>query len=116
MIVAKEFTFDAAHFLANYHGQCENLHGHTYKLQVFVKGPRGKDGLVMDFLTIKEVVKRKVLDRLDHSNINDVLEQSSVENLCVWMWGELKDELPLLHKIKLWETPTSFAIYDGSDD
>ncbi|MFH0820818.1 MAG: 6-carboxytetrahydropterin synthase QueD [Candidatus Peregrinibacteria bacterium] len=114
MLVAKEFTFDSAHFLTNYHGECENLHGHTYRMQVFVKGPLGKDGMVMDFARIKDVVQRKVLSKVDHKNLNDVLGQSSVENLCVWAWEQLKPELPLLAKIKIWETPTSFAIYDGT--
>ena len=40
MILVKEFEFDAAHNLVNYHGKCENLHGHTYKLVIKLKGNR----------------------------------------------------------------------------
>lgn len=114
MIVGKEFTFNAAHFLKNYHGKCENLHGHTYRLQVLVEGPRGQDGMVIDFVNVKEVVQRKIINTLDHTNVNDTIEQSTAENLCVWIWNELKEELPL-YEIRLWETPTSFAIYNGTN-
>jgi 6-pyruvoyltetrahydropterin/6-carboxytetrahydropterin synthase len=113
MIICKEFTFDAAHKLENYEGKCANLHGHTYRLQVFVKGPVQENGLVLDFVDLKRIVKENVLDKLDHKFINDVLKkQSSAENISIWIWDQLKDSLPL-HEIRLWETPTSFAIYSG---
>lgn len=114
MQLCKEFTFDSAHFLANYNGKCERMHGHTYRLRVFVKGPVREDGLVMDFAEIKEIVQKKILDRIDHTSLNDLLDQPSAENICIWIWGQLKPVMPLLCKIQLWETPTSFAIYDGS--
>lgn len=115
MIVVKEFTFDAAHFLTNYKGKCERLHGHTYKLQVMVKGPVQENGMLMDFIELKKIVNKKVIDRLDHSNLNDTIEQSSAENISIWIWNELKDDLPHLHEIRVWETPTSFVIYNGED-
>ncbi len=114
MRVSKEFTFDAAHFLKDYHGKCENLHGHTYRLRVSVEGSVQKNGLVMDFVDIKRIVKEKVVDRLDHSNINDVIPQSSAENLCLWVWQQLKPDMPLLCEVRVWEQPNSFATYSGS--
>jgi 6-pyruvoyltetrahydropterin/6-carboxytetrahydropterin synthase len=113
MRVSKEFTFDSAHFLKDYKGKCERLHGHTYRLRVTVEGPIQKNGLVMDFQTIKSVVGFHVLEDLDHHNLNDVLGQSSVENLCVWVWDRLKPEIPKLSEIRIWETATSFATYTG---
>lgn len=113
MIICKEFTFDAAHKLENYEGKCANLHGHTYKLQVFVKGPIQENGLLIDFVDLKKHVKKKVIDLLDHKYINEVINtQSSVENISIWIWDQLKGSLPL-YEIRLWETPTSFAIYSG---
>lgn len=112
MIICKEFTFDAAHKLNDYIGKCANLHGHTYKLQICVQGTIQKNGLVMDFSEIKRVVTTKVLDKLDHKFINDVIKQPSAENISVWIWKQLEKDLPL-YEIKLWETPTSFAIYKG---
>jgi len=113
MKIAKEFTFDSAHFLKDYHGKCENLHGHTYKMRVTVKGPIKKNGLVMDFSEIKRIVNEKVVDKFDHANINDILEHSTVENMCVWTWKQLKPKIPKLVEIRIWETATSFAVYNG---
>ena len=113
MRIAKEFTFDSAHFLKDYRGKCERLHGHTYRMRVTVEGPVQPNGLVMDFAEIKRIVNKKVIDKFDHANINDTLEHSTVENMCKWAWEQLKPELPLLVEIRIWETPTSFAVYQG---
>lgn len=115
LTVTKEFTFDSAHFLTEYHGKCENLHGHTYKLHVTVKGTLNEEGLVLDFIVLKNIVKEKILNKLDHTNLNDRFSQPSTENILIWIWDELKDELKgpnyELYELKLWETATSFATY-----
>ncbi|MBU1017697.1 6-carboxytetrahydropterin synthase QueD [Patescibacteria group bacterium] len=116
MRIAKEFTFDSAHFLKDYHGKCERMHGHTYRMRVTVEGPIQANGLVMDYVEIKRIVNEKVIDKLDHNNINDILEHSSSENICIWAWEQLKPVLPQLVEIRLWETPTSFAIYNGPNN
>ncbi|MBU0705667.1 6-carboxytetrahydropterin synthase QueD [Patescibacteria group bacterium] len=118
MLVTKEFTFDSAHFLPNYHGKCENMHGHTYRLQVTVDGPVNSEGLVIDFALLKKIVTEKVLSKLDHHIINDTIKIASAENTAIWIWNRLVD-LPEfskkvhLHEIKLWETPNSFVTYHG---
>lgn len=89
MLVTKIFTFDAAHKLTSYYGKCERLHGHTYKLAVTVEGPVHHNGMVVDFVLLKRIVKRRVLDKLDHQYLNDVVKNPSVENLAMWIWGEL---------------------------
>jgi 6-pyruvoyltetrahydropterin/6-carboxytetrahydropterin synthase len=91
MLVGKEFTFDSAHFLPNYYGKCEKMHGHTYKLRVTVEGQIGENGLLIDFVVLKRIVKRQVLDKIDHQVINDVIEQASCENLTKWIWDQLVD-------------------------
>jgi len=112
--IAKEFKFDSAHFLKDYHGKCENLHGHTYKMRVTIEGERQPNGLVMDFAEIKKIVNEAVVDKWDHANINDSLEHSTVENMCVWVWDEIKPKLAGLVEIRIWETEDSFATYNGS--
>lgn len=115
MLATKIFTFDSAHQLKDYDGACANLHGHTYVLHVSVKGPIQSDGLVIDFSIIKKVVKKNVLDILDHSYLNDYINQPSAENIAVWIWNKIAKKLPL-YEIKLWETPTSFVTYRKEDD
>ena len=118
--VTKEFTFDSCHQLLAYKGKCANLHGHTYKLQVTVEGKCDRRGLVLDFGDIKDIVKTLVIDRLDHKNLTEELEyNTTAENMVVWIYDILNDnfkhrgELARVTKVRLWETPTSFATYKG---
>jgi 6-pyruvoyltetrahydropterin/6-carboxytetrahydropterin synthase len=118
MFVTKEFTFDSAHFLPNYHGKCEAMHGHTYRLQVTVDGPVDKDGLVIDFTLLKQIVKKRVLDKLDHKLINDIIKVASAENIAIWIWKQVagSSEFPKkvrLYEVKVWETANSFVTYNG---
>jgi len=114
MLVSKEFTFDSAHFLTKYHGKCENLHGHTYRLRVTVSGPVQEDGMVLDFKELKGLVKERVIDRYDHQNLNDFFENPSAENIVLQIWKDLQD-LPAgkLAELVLWETADSFVTYRG---
>ena len=62
--------FSAAHQLRDFHGECEQLHGHNWKVEVYVSGNRlGKDGLLMDFRLIKGATEN-VLNELDHKFLN----------------------------------------------
>ncbi|MGW8315614.1 MAG: 6-pyruvoyl trahydropterin synthase family protein, partial [Bacteroidales bacterium] len=71
--ITKEFGFEMAHALWNYDGACRNIHGHSYKLYVTLKGRPGQEpghpkfGMVMDFSDLKRLVKEPVVDFLDHS-------------------------------------------------
>jgi len=112
MLVTKEFEFDAAHRLINYRGKCENLHGHRWKVQVTLKASLQKDGIAFDFVELKKIVEEKVIKKLDHTYLNDLLPQPSTENIALWIWERLKEELPL-YEVKVWESPTSFVTYRG---
>ena len=113
MRVGKEFVFHAAHNLAGYAGKCENLHGHSYRMRVEAEGPVREDGMVMDFAEISRIVEERVISRLDHSYLNDVLGgTSSLERLAEWAWREMEGHLPLC-RIQLWETDSNFLTYDG---
>ncbi len=112
MIVKKDFHFDAAHQLTNYYGKCEALHGHRYGLSVSVKGSKNPEtGMVIDFCKLKEIVTNSVLTKLDHSFLNDYIENPSAENIAEWIFDRLspilKTETCFLWKITVSETPTS---------
>lgn len=114
MKVTKIFTFDSAHNLVNYNGKCENLHGHTYKLEVTVEGKPDNDGIVIDFIKLKKIVDESIIEKLDHKYLNECFKfNTTCENMVVWMWNELKPLLKTslyhLYKIRLWETPTSYS-------
>lgn len=117
MEIYKEFSFDSAHFLPNVPEghKCKNMHGHTYKLKVFIKGtPDPVLGWIMDFKELKDIVG-KVIDQLDHKLINDIpgLENPTAENITVWIWKQISPLLAGLSRIELYETPTTGVIYSG---
>ena len=117
MTIFKQFTFDSAHFLPlvpDGH-KCKQIHGHTYKLTIFIEGPlHNETGWVADFADIKRLVGA-VLENVDHKLLNNVqgLENPTCELLATWLWDKIKKSLPQLLKIELYETPTSGVIYEG---
>lgn len=90
VLVSKEFTFDSAHHLHCYEGKCQSLHGHTYKPQVVMRGKVDERGITIDFADIKRIAKERVIDRLDHRYLNEVLPpmNTTAENMVVWMYGD----------------------------
>lgn len=108
----KIFSFDAAHFLPKHEGKCHNLHGHTYKVEVTVRGPIQTEGpacgMVMDFGDLKERVL-PVIESLDHQSLNTFFENPTAENLAAFLGEDLSTVLPDLHAVKVWETPTSYV-------
>jgi len=102
MKACRIFYFDAAHFLPYYRGKCERVHGHTYRLEVEVEKDLGDDGMVMDFNKIKDVMYAEVIEKLDHQNMNDLIENPTAENITGWIWKALQKKLPL-SRIRLWE-------------
>ena len=118
MVIFKQFTFDSAHFLPNVPEmhKCRALHGHTYKLVIYLEGlPDKQFGWVIDFADVKAIVE-PVIAAIDHKLLNDVpgLENPTCELLAVWLWEQIHTGLPSLMKIELHETPTSGVVYEGS--
>lgn len=114
MIIAKHFEFEAAHKLPDIecYGACRNLHGHTYKLTIEIEGDINSFGWVMNFKELKAIVKPKVLDILDHSYLNDIIELSTAENLILWIDQQIKSDIEKYAKLKsitLYETSNSYA-------
>ena len=118
--VTIEQTFAAGHALRNYHGKCENVHGHNYRCQLTVEGSQLDDtGLLMDFVLLKKALQ-SVIDRLDHQWLNDFPPfddlNPSAENIAKYIYDEVKKGIRAgtdvrLGCVKLWETDTSSATY-----
>ena len=113
MLIRKQFRFEAAHVLPHHNGKCARLHGHSYKLEVTIAGPlrsTGPDqGMVMDFGDLSAIVKSEVLERLDHSHLNDLLPNPTCECILEWITDALSKHIPLLDEVVLWETDTACA-------
>ncbi len=92
--VVYETHFEAAHRLPYHKGKCMHLHGHSYRVRVIMKGRVHKNGMVVDFAVAKQVI-----GRLDHINLNDVIENPTAENTAKW----LLERIPLAIKVQLWE-------------
>lgn len=110
-----EGSFAAAHHLLNYEGDCENQHGHNWKVEVYIRGDvLDKSNMLMDFKILKKELNR-VLDLLDHTDLNKLeyfVDQSpSSEFISRFIYKELKKSIHIVHKVSVWETQTSCATY-----
>jgi 6-pyruvoyltetrahydropterin/6-carboxytetrahydropterin synthase len=114
-----EEHFDAAHYLRNYHGKCENLHGHRFKVVVCLEATKlGESGLAYDFTQIKHHL-REAIAQFDHSCLNDIPPfnkiEPSCENIAATIYERLQpyfSNLPVkLAHAEVWESPTSGAAY-----
>jgi 6-pyruvoyltetrahydropterin/6-carboxytetrahydropterin synthase len=102
MRLCREFYFDAAHFLPEHKGSCKQPHGHTYKLEIVIEGGIKKDGMVVDFAIIKDIVETDVIKKLDHQQLNTLFEHPTAECIVEWIATQLQKKLPL-YSIRLWE-------------
>jgi 6-pyruvoyltetrahydropterin/6-carboxytetrahydropterin synthase len=115
--ICVEHTFAAGHALRNYHGKCENVHGHNYRVQVGMEGAEvDENGLLHDFADLKRRL-RQVSEYLDHQFINDLKPFDQVnptaENIARFICGEIQKgmENSAVAFVKVWETDTSCATY-----
>ncbi|KAF0134468.1 MAG: 6-pyruvoyl tetrahydrobiopterin synthase [Candidatus Saganbacteria bacterium] len=109
-----EDTFSAAHQLFGYDGPCEKLHGHTFKVQVFIKGSNlKKEGFLLDFKEIKSILKENLAE-FDHTNLNELgyfkKENPTSENIARALYLKLIKILPII-KVTVWESPNASAAY-----
>lgn len=139
LYISRKEHFNAAHKLYNpewskeknleVFGPCanENWHGHNFDLIVTVKGiPSPESGFVVDMKKLSTLIRKDVIDKLDHKNINmdvDFMKgkMASCENLVVEIWKIIERGLPAitargkLHCIRLYETPRNFVEYFGEN-
>lgn len=144
--LTKEFSFEAAHMLEDYDGLCREIHGHSYKLSVTVKGEPCVDpaspklGMVMDFGVLKRIVGEQIVDKMDHAFVmRDTLQseqlhatlaerfskivlvdyQPTCENMLADFAERLLGALPdsvELYSLRLHETATSYAEWYADDN
>jgi len=143
--ITKEFSFEMAHALWNYDGPCRNVHGHSYKLFVTLSGIPSddpldpKNGMVIDFTDLKEIVTKEIINIFDHAlavsenydreklelfktmfgNMVVTGYQPTCENLVADFASRIKKQLPghiTLHSLKLYETANSYAEWHASDN
>lgn len=120
-----ESNFSAAHFLRDYHGKCENLHGHNYKVFARVAGETlDGGGMLVDFAVLKDALK-SVCAALDHTNLNGMelfAQNPSAERIAKYIYDNLSAELnrrgclargARLLSIDVFETDTSRARYSA---
>jgi 6-pyruvoyltetrahydropterin/6-carboxytetrahydropterin synthase len=116
--VSVEGHFDAAHYLRDYGGKCENVHGHRFKVVVSLKVKKlNKIGLAYDFVELKRHLG-EVLARFDHTSLNDVPPfdkiNPSSENIAATIYEKLKgrfSEGVSLLSVEVWESPESRVAY-----
>jgi 6-pyruvoyltetrahydropterin/6-carboxytetrahydropterin synthase len=143
--VTREFTFEMAHVLWNYDGPCRNVHGHSYRLFVTIAGvpvrdtSNPKNGMVIDFTDLKNIVLKEIVSIFDHSVVvsnefeevkremmkktfgNTVIVdyQPTCENLVSDFAVRISKHLPAgtsLHSLKLYETAKSYAEWFAEDN
>jgi 6-pyruvoyltetrahydropterin/6-carboxytetrahydropterin synthase len=116
--ISVEGHFDAAHYLRDYGGKCENLHGHRFKVVVSLNAAKvNKIGLAYDFTELKRHLG-EVLARFDHASLNDVPPfdkiNPSSENIAMTIYDELNGRFSggvTLATVEVWESPESRVSY-----
>ena len=139
--LCRKFSFEAAHYLPHYQGDCQHVHGHSYHLEVCVLGTpiseagHPNDGMVIDSCELKKIVKEHILDKYDHRlivNANQpafiaslkTLEmkhittdfQPTIENLVLEFVSILQNNLPeniQLRNLKLHETDSTYCEWNS---
>lgn len=144
--ITKQFAFETGHALYGYDGKCKNVHGHSYKLSVTVRGnpitdtTNVKYGMVIDFGDLKRIVKEEIVNVFDHATVfnkntphvelakelesrgHNVLlvdYQPTSEMMVIDFSKKIKRRLPrhvMLYSLKLQETETSYAEWYASDN
>lgn len=144
--LTKEFSFETAHTLQGYDGACREIHGHSYRLFVTVRGEPTADatnpkvGMALDFSVLKKLVKEAIIERYDHAlliragqpddepaktlreHFSKVIEtpyQPTCENLVADIARTIAERLPVgveLFSVRLHETATSFAEWFAEDN
>jgi|TARA_B110000003_G_C16550342_1_gene496340 6-pyruvoyltetrahydropterin/6-carboxytetrahydropterin synthase len=116
MKLFKEFSFEAAHKLplVDKNHKCFNLHGHSFKVKITIEGPVNELGWVMDFSDIKNFCQ-PIIEELDHKYLNDIdgLNNPTSENIAMWIWQRLIQQLPELYSVAIMETCNSGCEYKG---
>lgn len=136
MKISKEFRWEMGHRIPEHDGLCKNVHGHSYKMVVEIKGEVAENGMIIDFYDLGQIVK-PVIDVMDHSFLcesgDDVMIEflkangmkyftvdfhSTVENICMYLANTFSSKIDRNKynnirslTVKIFETPNSYAEY-----
>ena len=121
--VYREIQFSSAHRLRNYHGKCENLHGHNWRVRLFVtRAVLDATGFVMDFKVLDAVLK-EIMEILDHKDLNSLKEfeiiNPTAENIAILVFNLAEEKIAKLDKdvkvskVCVWESDKSCAIVEA---
>ena len=111
-MVGISVKFSAAHTIEG-HPKCGRMHGHNYKVVVTLSADTlDKNGMIMDFSDVKKVV-HMVVDKLDHTYLNDVLKVDFVtaEYLSKYIYDKLVLRLPSVHSVQVYEDDDTWTLY-----
>jgi 6-pyruvoyltetrahydropterin/6-carboxytetrahydropterin synthase len=111
-----EGEFSSAHNVRRYKGDCEQLHGHNWRVEVVAaRVGLGKTGMVIDFKELK-LKLHEVLEKLDHKYLNNISYFKKInptsENIAKFIYDALKPEIRGLKSITVWENPSDSATYE----
>jgi len=109
--------FSAAHNLRQYLGECEELHGHNWRVEVIASGKNlNRSGMLVDFKQVKSRLNN-VLERLDHKHLNRLTYFKKVnptsENIAKYIYKNLQKKVSSLKSVTVWESDSSSASYYG---
>ena len=118
MKLSREFTFDAAHSLGHYPAGHANtrVHGHSFRARVTVEGLPDDHGQIVDLEKMGTALK-DMQARLDHQMLNEIegLHQPTLENLCLWIWENLRQPLPQICAVEVFrDSLGQSCLYQGS--
>ena len=111
--VTRRFTFEAAHHIVG-HEKCGHVHGHSYVLDVTLKGePHKETGMTIDFGLLKELVTDSLISLVDHKDLNELFPVTTCEMLLLEFWKILVHDSyflgQMLSELRLQETENSWA-------
>ena len=131
--IAKDFNWEMSHRLTFHKGLCKNIHGHSYKMRIYLTGELDKNGMIIDFYDLQKIVEPFVMGVLDHAFIcsnddKEVIEflkkhnwrhfimdkTTTCENMCFMFIDKFKEEFEKIEnlysfKIRVYETADAFA-------
>lgn len=124
--LSKSLYFSSSHLLTNplltssenleIYGKCNQLHGHNYCLKVSLKSTLTSNGFVIDAKILKEIMLKAIKD-LDHSHLNLILETPTCENLTVFVYGRIYEDLTKFNlkslKVEIQETESISCCFEG---
>jgi len=116
MHITKEFTFDAAHQLKGMPEghKCRRMHGHTYRVILFVEGPIDDKGIIADYAEIAEKCAAPIMEALDHQYLNDRFgDNPTTEIVAIWIFDRVREidlnKRARVARVRLYESTTTYC-------